>query len=419
MTILAELLSTVFERRYRRESSKLKLDGRPLIELATALVGTAGETSGLALAREILSRFTELEDEEKLAFFHDIATTMDIDPELVRTTLEDYERDHSKASYRAFSEAVEPARQELIRRLNQVPGATGALVKMRADLLRLGGKEAELQALDLDFRHLFASWFNRGFLVLRPINWESPAHILEKIIAYEAVHAIDSWTDLRGRLEPADRRCFAFFHPAMPDEPLIFVEVALTQGIPGSVQALLAEDREILAPEEADTAVFYSISNCQAGLASISFGNSLIKQVAADLSAELSGLRTFVTLSPIPGLMRWLEQEGMSREGQDAEQMKALAAYYLLNAKSRGGLPYDPVARFHLGNGAKIHAVHADADTSEKGMAQSGGTMVNYLYDLQRVAQNHENFANTREVIATAEVKALAGPVALPKTEER
>ncbi|WP_417273955.1 malonyl-CoA decarboxylase [Celeribacter halophilus] len=419
MTILAELLSTVFERRYRRESSKLKLDGRPLIELATALVGTAGETSGLALAREILSRFTELEDEEKLAFFHDIATTMDIDPELVRTTLEDYERDPSKASYRAFSEAVEPARQELIRRLNQVPGATGALVKMRADLLRLGGKEAELQALDLDFRHLFASWFNRGFLVLRPINWESPAHILEKIIAYEAVHAIDSWTDLRGRLEPADRRCFAFFHPAMPDEPLIFVEVALTQGIPGSVQALLAEDRETLAPEEADTAVFYSISNCQAGLASISFGNSLIKQVAADLSAELSGLRTFVTLSPIPGLMRWLEQEGVSREGKDAEQMKALAAYYLLNAKSRGGLPYDPVARFHLGNGAKIHAVHADADTSEKGMAQSGGTMVNYLYDLQRVAQNHENFANTREVIASAEVKALAGPVALPKTEER
>jgi malonyl-CoA decarboxylase len=419
MTILAELLSTVFERRYRRESSKLKLDGRPLIELATALVGTAGETSGLALAREILSRFAELEDEAKLAFFHDIATTMDIDPELVRTTLEDYERDPSKASYRAFSEAVEPARQELIRRLNQVPGATGALVKMRADLLRLGGKEAELQALDLDFRHLFASWFNRGFLVLRPINWESPAHILEKIIAYEAVHAIDSWTDLRGRLEPADRRCFAFFHPAMPDEPLIFVEVALTQGIPGSVQALLAEDRETLAPEEADTAVFYSISNCQAGLASISFGNSLIKQVAADLSAELSGLRTFVTLSPIPGLMRWLEQEGVSREGKDAEQMKALAAYYLLNAKSRGGLPYDPVARFHLGNGAKIHAVHADADTSEKGMAQSGGTMVNYLYDLQRVAQNHENFANTREVIATAEVKALVGPVALPKTEER
>ncbi|MEG3661294.1 malonyl-CoA decarboxylase [Celeribacter halophilus] len=419
MTILAELLSTVFERRYRRESSKLKLDGRPLIELATALVGTAGETSGLALAREILSRFAELEDEEKLAFFHDIATTMDIDPELVRTTLEDYERDPSKASYRAFSEAVEPARQELIRRLNQVPGATGALVKMRADLLRLGGKEAELQALDLDFRHLFASWFNRGFLVLRPINWESPAHILEKIIAYEAVHAIDSWTDLRGRLEPADRRCFAFFHPAMPDEPLIFVEVALTQGTPGSVQALLAEDRETLAPEEADTAVFYSISNCQAGLASISFGNSLIKQVAADLSAELSGLRTFVTLSPIPGLMRWLEQEGVSREGKDAEQMKALAAYYLLNAKSRGGLPYDPVARFHLGNGAKIHAVHADADTSEKGMAQSGGTMVNYLYDLQRVAQNHENFANTREVIASAEVKALAGPVALPKTEER
>ncbi|MEP2716371.1 malonyl-CoA decarboxylase [Pseudophaeobacter sp.] len=419
MTLLADLLSTVFERRYRRETAEGAQDGRPLLEMATALVGSTGETSGLALAQEILSRFAELEDSGKLAFFCDIATTMNIDPEAVRSALGDYEQSPSKATYRAFTEAAEPARQELVRRLNSVPGATGSLVKMRADLLRLGGKEPELAALDLDFRHLFASWFNRGFLVLRPINWESPAHILEKIIAYEAVHAIHSWDDLRRRLEPADRRCFAFFHPSMPDEPLIFVEVALTKGIPGSVQALLAEDRDAMAAAEADTAVFYSISNCQAGLASISFGNSLIKQVASDLSAELSNLKTFVTLSPIPGLTKWLDQVGMTWNIESPESMQALAAHYLLNAKSRGALPFDPVARFHLGNGAIVHAVHADADTSEKGRAQSGGTMVNYLYDLAKVGQNHETFATTRDVVATPSVKALAGSVAVPTTEER
>lgn len=419
MTLLADLLSTVFERRYRRETAEVALDGRPLTEMAAALVGSAGETSGLALAREILTRFADLEDADKLAFFQDIASTMNIDPEAVRTTLDEYERSPSKATYRAFADAAEPARQEFVRRLNRVPGSTGALVKMRADLLRLGAKEPELQALDLDFRHLFASWFNRGFLVLRPINWESPAHILEKIIAYEAVHAIDSWDDLRRRLEPTDRRCFAFFHPSMPDEPLIFVEVALTKGIPGSVQDLLAEDRDAMPAEEADTAVFYSISNCQAGLASISFGNSLIKQVAADLSAELSGLNTFVTLSPIPGLTKWLTQVGLEWNIDTPENMQALAAHYLLNAKSRGGLPFDPVARFHLGNGAIVHAVHADADVSEKGRSQSGGTMVNYLYDLSKVAQNHENFATTREVVAAPDVRALAGLVALPSTEER
>lgn len=419
MTLLADLLSTVFERRYRREAQDVAEDGRPLAELASVLVGSAGETSGVALAREILTRFAALDDADKLAFFQDIAATMNIDPETVRTTLDDYERNPSKASYRAFAEAAEPARQEFIRRLNRVPGATGALVNMRADLLRLGVKEPVLQALDLDFRHLFASWFNRGFLVLRPINWESPAHILDKIIAYEAVHAIDSWDDLRRRLAPADRRCFAFFHPSMPDEPLIFVEVALTKGTPGSVQALLAEDRDAMPAEQADTAVFYSISNCQAGLASISFGNSLIKQVAADLSAELSGLKTFVTLSPIPGLITWLQETGLSHSTDAPDTMKALAAHYLLNAKSRGDLPLDPVARFHLGNGAILHAVHADADTSDKGRAQSGGAMVNYLYDLARVAQNHESFATNREVIATPEVKALAATVTLPAPEER
>ena len=404
---LSDLLSTVFARRYRRRLP-LQSDSRPLSALADDLVGTTGEISGLAIAEDILSRFEIMGDAQKLEFFQYLATAMNIDPANVRRTLEAYEKTPSKASYRAFASAAEPARQEMVRRLNRVPGATAALVRMRADLLRIGRGMPDLEALDLDFRHLFASWFNRGFLVLRPINWESPAHILEKIIAYEAVHTIDSWDDLRRRLEPTDRRCFAFFHPSMPDEPLIFVEVALNKGIPGSVQTLLAQDRKARPEAEADTAVFYSISNCQPGLASISFGNSLIKQVVSDLAAEPTGLTTFVTLSPIPGLTKWLAHENYAWDCDQPGQMKALAADYLLNAKAQDGLPVDPVARFHLGNGAIIHAVHADADISENGRSQSGGAMVNYLYDLRDVSQNHEAFVSNKNVAATPYVHALA-----------
>ncbi|WP_123792479.1 malonyl-CoA decarboxylase [Pacificibacter maritimus] len=407
MTLLADLLSTVFERRYR-QPSKTTPNARPIAELAQELIGSAGEISGLALASDILAGYAQLDDDGKVEFFRHMATQMNIDPEQLRTTLDAYENAPSKKTYGAYMAAAEPRRQEFIRRLNSVPGATGALVSMRADLLRLGRSEPELEALDLDFRHLFVSWFNRGFLVLRPINWESPAHILEKISAYEAVHAIDSWDDLRRRLQPEDRRCFAFFHPAMPDEPLIFVEVALTQGTPGSVQMLLAEDRQAMGADEADTAVFYSISNCQAGLASISFGNSLIKQVAADLAAELPNLTTFVTLSPIPKLKSWMAQEMPDWTSENPEDMKAVAAQYLLQAKGRAGMPYDPVARFHLGNGARVHAIHTAADTSDKGMAQSGGTMVNYLYDLESVTKNQENFATEQTVAASPEVTQLS-----------
>ncbi|MDU8909958.1 malonyl-CoA decarboxylase [Aestuariicoccus sp. MJ-SS9] len=407
MTLFADLLSTVFERRFRSSEPDTN-DTRPIEALCLDLVGASGEVTGLASARAILTRFVGMSDADKLAFFRHLATEMDISPEAVRDSLAAYEARPGRASYRAFMSAAEPPRQELIRRLNQVPGATGALVRMRADLLRLSDGEAALEALDQDFRHLFASWFNRGFLVLRPISWESPAHILDKIIAYEAVHSIDSWDDLRLRLEPPDRRCFAFFHPAMPDEPLIFVEVALTGGIPGSIQALLSPDRMSATPDQADTAVFYSISNCQAGLAGISFGNSLIKQVVADLSIELPGLRTFVTLSPIPGLVAWLEETGLPYDVNDPERMRALAAHYLLHAKDGRGRPRDPVARFHLGNGAEVHALHADADTSDKGRAQSGGAMVNYLYDPAAVAQNHERYATDRAIPAPAEVRTLA-----------
>jgi len=404
---LADILSTVFERRHRPWGTD-KPDDRPMKTLVADLIGATGEVSGVSMARQILNRYEIMPDAEKRDFFRFLANGLAVTAADVRSALELYEQGQSKVSYRAFMEAVEPPRQELIRRLNQVPDATRLLVRMREDLLRLSKDDDALQALDLDFRHLFASWFNRGFLVLRPINWESPAQLLEKIIAYEAVHAIDSWDDLRRRLEPEDRRCFAFLHPVMPDEPLIFVEVALTRGVPGSVQDLLAENRAVVDAETADTAVFYSISNCQAGLAGISFGNSLIKQVAADLALELPGLKTFVTLSPIPGLTRWLESEGLRSDPSDDERLRRLAARYLTTAKRKDGLPLDPVARFHLGNGALVHQIHAGADLSEKGRKQSAGVMVNYLYDLKKVTQNHERFASERTIAASSEIRSLA-----------
>ena len=406
MTMLADLLASVFDRRKVRPISARQGE-KSLAELARELVRGAGEASGLASAAAILSGYTSLDDAGKLTFFRMLAVEMNITADKVRQALDAYEAAPSKVTYRDFASAAEPPRQELIRRLNRVPGATGSLVRMRADLLRLGRGEPDLEALDLDFRHLLSSWFNRGFLVLRPINWESPAHVLEKIIAYEAVHAIDSWDDLRRRLEPTDRRCFAFFHPAMPDEPLIFVEVALMQGIAQSIQILLAEGREVRAAEEADTAVFYSISNCQPGLAGISFGNSLIKQVAADLSQELPELRTFVTLSPLPGFAKWLDETAIDASTAGGPLLCAYAAHYLVHVKDRSGMPVDPVARFHLGNGAIVHQVHADADTSAKGKRQSAGLMVNYLYDLGRVAQNHELFATKGEIAQSPQIRAL------------
>ena len=410
MSLLSDVLATLFARQSRKALPPPS--ERSTTGLIEDILSTQGEISGMTAAAQLLDRFARMDDAAKLDFFDHLAGKLGIDPARVRAALDAFEVEPDPANYRAFMATAEPARQELARRLNRVPGATPQLVEMRADLLRLIPRGDPRGRIDLDFQHLFASWFNRGFLVLRPISWESPAAILEKIIAYEAVHAIDSWDDLRRRVEPEDRRCFAFFHPAMPDEPLIFVEVALTRGIPGSVQRLLAEDRQALSAEEADTAVFYSISNCQAGLAGISFGNSLIKQVAEDLAAELPNIDTFVTLSPIPTLCRWMKEQGIDPATIDDASLRATAARFLLTAKRGDGMPYDPVTRFHLGNGAYVHAVHAGADTSAKGMAESAGAMVNYRYDADTFVENHERFARAGEVVASREVRALVPPPA-------
>ena len=417
MSALGNLLGSIFDRRQPVPPPPGD-DARPPADLARALMKAPGEDRQRALAASLLARYGTLDDDGKREMFLHLARDMDVDAQAVRAALTTYEDDPGRGTYRAFAAAVEPGRQELIRRVNRVTGATGRIVAIRADLRRLiaegGPDRPALEALDEDFRHLLSSWFNRGFLVLSPITWETAAAVLEKIIEYEAVHDIEGWSDLRSRLQPPDRRCFGFFHPAMPDEPLIFVEVALTRGIPDSVQRILARDRDTLPAEEADTACFYSISNCQPGLAGVSFGNSLIKQVVADLRVALPDLSTFVTLSPIPGLARWAEAEGRSADLAKPERAQRLAAAYLLDAKRGDGTPADPVARFHLGNGARLHAVHADADTSDRGRAQSGGAMVNYLYDLAKVAENHARYAEGGTVAAASAVRALAKD-AVPK----
>jgi malonyl-CoA decarboxylase len=308
-------------------------------------------------------------------------------------------------------------------------------VRMREDMgAALAGSPA-LSALDADFVHLFTSWFNRGFLVLRRIDWMTPANILEKIIRYEAVHAIEGWEDLRRRLEPPDRRLYAFFHPALGDEPLIFVEVALTDSIPSAIAPLLARGRTDLAPKSATTAVFYSISNAQRGLARVSFGNFLIKQVVEELKREWPRLTQFVTLSPAPGFAAWLAREA-SDEHSPAISSQArralallekpnwqnktaarealqrvlvpLAAHYFLHARTAAGRIVDPVARFHLGNGARLERLNMFGDLSEAALRQSHGLMVNYLYDLDHIEENHEAFANKNEVVASSAVRKLA-----------
>lgn len=416
---LGDLLGQLVERRFAPLRGN---SGKPVAEMCANLLAGAGEVSTMRLAREILGAYARMDDAARRAFFQHLAQDYDIHSDAVIQAALSYADSRDAQRLRLLLHAAEPRRQELLRRLNHAPGATVELVRMRTDLLALLPEMPELARVDLDFAHLFQSWFNRGFLVLRQITWESPASLLEKIIEYEAVHEIGDWEALRARVDPKDRRCFAFFHPAMPDEPLIFVEVALIKGVPGSVQALLADARVPLDPARADTATFYSISNCQKGLQGISFGNSLIKQVVALLQQELPHLRQFVTLSPIPGLSGWMRERAQAGDASakalldnpdtldEAGQtlLRRLAAHYLLDTKDKRNRPRDPVARFHLNNGALVHEIHANADTSPRGFKQSCGAMVNYLYDLDQVEPNHESYAAQGKIAASRSMRQLA-----------
>ena len=430
----SDLLSSISERGRtllrRVGSSEDRPDGAGLIALCGALLSGRGEASGTAMAREVLDRYHHLDDAERLAFFEALTRDFGPDREKLAEAIESWRAQPSDEDASDLHFASEPRRQELIRRLNRAPGGTSELVAMRADLLRLMDGHRDLAALDRDVVHLLSSWFNRGFLVLRRIDWSTPANILEQIIRYEAVHEIHDWNDLRRRIDPADRRCYAFFHPALIDEPLIFVEVALTEQIPGAIAPLLAADRQPVPIERARTAVFYSISNTQRGLGGISFGSFLIKQVVEELRRELPKLDNFVTLSPAPGFMQWLKQandvpvsdedrallENLEQsdwfgnaelESQLRTVLEPLAAYYFLKARTPKGRLIDSVARFHLGNGARLERINWLGDLSPKGLRESAGIMVNYLYRLEDIEKNHEAYANQGEVIASSAVKKL------------
>jgi len=408
--------------------------------MARDLLSGKGEASGVALASSLLAAYRALPRAEHHRFFDLLATRFGPDLQTVQRAVADFLQMPDSITATRLHLLAEPRRQELIRRMNLAPRGTGQLVAMREDLLTAIVDDPSLAAVDADFRHLFASWFNRGFLALQRIDWSTPAHILEKIIHYEAVHAIKSWDDLRLRLEPPDRRCFAFFHPALVGEPLIFVEVALTTGVPTAIAPLLSSARLPVSPERATTAVFYSISNCQRGLRGISFGNFLIKQVAEDLKRELPSLNTFITLSPLPGFRRWLS----TRSGEDdaglasaleamrqadwhrkpskalREELSRAAVRYLFAAKDDMGKPIDPVARFHLGNGARLERLNWMGDISDNGLRQGAGFMVNYLYDLAAVERNHESFANEDEIVASPEMQRLERTLLRdPKEEKR
>ena len=278
-----------------------------LVEDCRALVEGRGEASGVALAAEVIGRYRALDPGDHAAFFSALADEFGPDRDRVRDAVAKFASDGDEARLSEIHYASEPRRHELFRRINRAPGGTAALVTMRADLLQLVKQNPSLAIVDRDFLHLFGSWFNRGFLVLRRIDWSSPAALLERIIRYEAVHEIGDWDELRRRIDPADRRCYAFFHPRLVDEPLIFVEVALTLSPPAAIAPLLAEKRAHVAPDKARVAAFYSISNCQQGLAGVNFGNFLIKQVVEEIRRELPAIETFVTLSPVPGFRAWLE----------------------------------------------------------------------------------------------------------------
>jgi malonyl-CoA decarboxylase len=403
-----------------------------LVSLCESLLGERGETSGAAIAREALGVYKSLDEKAREQFFDVLAKDFSPAPEAVGHAADVYRYDPTPDNLIRLQESVEPLRQELFRRLNMAPGATAALVEMRRLVLKGMAQNPRWKVIDHDLMHLLRSWFNRGFLKLERIDWHTSAMVLEKLIEYEAVHAIEGWPDLRRRLE-SDRRCFAFFHPQMPNEPLIFIEVALTRGMSSSVQPLLDVRASVESGNGSDSAIFYSITNCQEGLRGISFGNLLIKQVAETLQRELPHLRTFATLSPIPGFRRWLQRvrsrldagpEGADRlalldrieqpgwHANDVPEplvrlLQQLCAWYLMNAR-KGDEPLDAVARFPLSNGAALARLNWLGDTSPSGMERAAGMMVNYVYRLADVERNHERYFRHHTVVASRAVTRLA-----------
>ncbi len=401
-----------------------------LKDKCAALLTARGQASGIAMAGDVHTLYKLCNDTEKSEFFQFLLEEFGRDKATLIETCRRYSDDPSHDNLKALTLIMEPKRQELFKRMNMAPGGTMALIDMRTDLLRLLKARPELKPVDMDFLLLFKTWFNRGFLTMEPISWNSPAVILERLIAYEAVHEITSWDDLKRRLDPPDRLCYGFFHPNLKDMPLIFVEVALCEDIPGSIQDILAPARHVLEGSEARVATFYSINNCLTGLKGIYFGNFLIKQVVANLQLTHPHLKKFVTLSPIPGFKSWLTHDNRAADfGLSADDLERLtqtdwfndaelnarmnqvlrpaAIQYLTDRQPSSHRLHDSVARFHLGNGARIENIHYLADTSLRGLTNSYGVMVNYLYEREKIEANHEAFAVRHEVSLSSEMRSL------------
>ena len=426
-------------------------ESRLRTQMLSCLNGQSGGVTARARAAELGRTYLALDPSGRERFLQLLAREFDVDHDEVRRRCEALigatELSERSAGERALRTALEPPRITLLRQFNTLPEGVKFLVDRRAELLELGGRDSLLSGLEDDLKRLLANWFDIGFLELQRITWESPAALLERLMVYEAVHEIRGWTDLKNRLD-ADRRCFAFFHPRMPDEPLIFVEVALVSGMAGDVHALLDEAAPIGDPHIADAAIFYSISNCQRGLAGISFGDFLIKRVVDALAIELPRIKIFATLSPVPAFRSWLERqvrsgahdlllpaeriaiaalgdegsEGnllalLNREGWHNDQQIAavlheplmrLCARYLLREKAPSGRALDPVGHFHLTNGARVERINWLGDVSAKGLQQSAGIMVNYLYRLGDIEANHETYRGEGRVAASSAVRNLA-----------
>ena len=407
----------------RRRQATAEAPSGDLLAKCRQLLHHRGEASGLALACEVIADYQVLDAANRTLFFEALGDAFDADPEGIIAAANAYKTNRSNEQLATLGKAIEAPRVKLFRRMNMAPDATSVLVKMRGALLQLLPDRPELKRVDTDLKHQFVSWFNRGFLELRVVDWNSPAAVLERIIQYESVHAIQGWEDLRSRLRE-NRMCFAFFHPAMPDDPLVFVEVALTSGIPSAIAPLIDKTSEPTDQKDLDTVVFYSISNCHPGLAGVSFGNFLIKQVVEEVGKRYPKAKRYVTLSPVPGFCKWLAAEN-SASDLDIHELRSLAkvhgtdttdarweaalglcARYLVRERSQD-LALDPVARFHLGNGASLQAIHWAADLSDKGLQQSVGMMVNYLYDLDSIEENHDAYFDQGEVAVSRTVARL------------
>ena len=419
--LLSSVISAGRDILARRRQNSLEAPSSDLLAKSKQLIHHRGEASGLALAYEVVADYQALDDANRLLFFESLADDFSADSDAVLAAADGYKRNPTEANLSALARAAEAPRIKLFRRMNMAPDATPVLVKMRGAMIQALDDLPQLKAVETDLKHQFISWFNRGFLELRVIDWNTPASILERIIQYESVHAIEGWDDLRARLR-GNRMCFAFFHPAMPDDPLVFVEVALTEGVPDAIGPLIDKSKESDVGNTPDTVVFYSISNCHPGLAGVSFGNFLIKQVVEEVGKRYSNMKRYVTLSPIPGFCRWLAEQEL---GIDLDEMRSMArtdtaktvdarrndllaacAQYLLKER-RNHLALDPVARFHLGNGASLHAIHWAADLSDKGLEQSAGLMVNYLYDLRSIEENHDSYFDQGEIARSRDVARL------------